>query len=156
MSCPELKVLFAGERARCFGYSSAHLSLADCCPKTKSPFPNFPLTKRVLFFGAKGSANHLALLSLCHPVMLLQWPTHPSLSNRPQVTECWRRLTCILTALAASPWDLLVQTQKVGEFIFPFPSLGGIPHHKSLPLDKKKNPKKTNKQKTNYKVCCRK
>ena len=103
-----------------FAYSSAHLFTPTSVRKLKIPFQT-PSDEKALFFGAKGSANHLALLSLCHPVMPPQWPTLPSLSNRAQVTECWQRLSYILTALAVSPWGLLVQTQRVGEFIFPFP-----------------------------------
>ena len=59
-------------------------SLANVCPELKILF-QISSDEKVLFFfffGAKGSANHLALLSLCHPVKLLQWPTFPSPSNQ--------------------------------------------------------------------------
>ena len=52
--CPELKILFAGERARSFGDSSAHLFTPISVLKLTILF-QISSDEKVLFFGAKGS-----------------------------------------------------------------------------------------------------
>ena len=64
--CPELKILFAGERARSFGYSSAHLFTPTSVLKLKIPFQIFS-DEKALFLVRKALANHLASFLLSSP-----------------------------------------------------------------------------------------
>ena len=74
-------ILFTGT-SRSFGFKPVSLS-TDFCPQTKDSFPNF-LWRKGIILALKGLANHFAffLLPLFPPVMLLEWPAFPSLSNR--------------------------------------------------------------------------
>ena len=82
------------------------------------------MTKRYyLFLALKALANHLPFSSSSiflrsgyyHDLHSLLYPT--DYRSWSAGSFC---LTFILTALVIIPWGLLVQTQKIGELIFPF------------------------------------